>query len=59
VGIRLALAEVQIVLARILWEFDIEFADEKARKWDEDLKIFHLWQLETLYVRLVPVSVIR
>ncbi|KAI9733534.1 MAG: hypothetical protein M1834_003134 [Cirrosporium novae-zelandiae] len=51
----LALAELHIVLAKLLWNFDLQL-DERCENWDENMKIFHLWQLQPLYVQLQPVQ---
>ncbi|EPE26987.1 Cytochrome P450 [Glarea lozoyensis ATCC 20868] len=55
-GQLLALTEVRIVLARILWEFEISFRDADGGKWSDDLEIFHLWQMKPLYINLTAVE---
>jgi cytochrome P450 len=52
---RLALAEMKLIIARIVWNFDLELtADSKT--WGEDLKIFHLWDITPLYLRFTHVE---
>ncbi|OJJ07137.1 hypothetical protein ASPVEDRAFT_33377 [Aspergillus versicolor CBS 583.65] len=54
-GRPLALAEMKLIIARIVWNFDLELtADSKT--WGEDLKIFHLWDITPLYVRFTHVD---
>ncbi|APA13827.1 hypothetical protein SS1G_13923 [Sclerotinia sclerotiorum 1980 UF-70] len=51
IGINLAYAEMRLILARILWNFDLELAPE-SKNWGEDMKIFLLWEKPELLVRL-------
>jgi hypothetical protein len=34
----------------------MEFADKGGKDWGDDIKIFHLWQLKPLYIKLTPVQ---
>lgn len=52
---RLALAEMKLIIARIVWNFDLGLAED-CRTWGEDLKIFHLWVITPLYVKFTPVE---
>jgi len=52
---RLALTEVYVVLAKMLWHFDLELGAQSVG-WDKDLRIFHLWELQPLFVHLKPVG---
>ena len=54
IGRNLAYAEMRIVLARVLFEFDLELM-ESSKSWLEDLKNFTLWQKDPLMVKLKPV----
>ena len=54
IGRNLAYAEMRIVLARVLFEFDLELM-ESSKSWLENLKNFTLWQKDPLMVKLKPV----
>ena len=54
IGRNLAYAEMRIILARVLFEFDLELM-ESSKSWLEDLKNFTLWQKDPLMVKLKPV----
>lgn len=54
IGRNLAYAEMRIVLARVLFEFDLELM-ASSKSWLEGLKNFTLWQKDPLMVRLTPV----
>ncbi|KAJ5113438.1 hypothetical protein N7456_001972 [Penicillium angulare] len=54
IGRHLAYAEMRLVLAKILWNFDMELVDEKV-KWTDHLS-YVLWDKPPLYVRLAPVA---
>jgi hypothetical protein len=45
---------MRLVLARILWNFDMELVDEKI-KWTDHLS-YVLWDKPPLYVYLTPVA---
>lgn len=49
----LAYAEMRLILAQVLWNFDMELAPE-SDNWANQ-KIFSLWQKGPLYVKLTPV----
>lgn len=53
-GRTLAYAEMRIILARVLFEFDLELM-ESSRSWLENLKSFGFWLKDPLMVRLRPV----
>jgi len=44
---------MRLIIARILWEFDIEMCDG-MENWS-DVKIFLVWDKKPLPVRLTPV----
>jgi hypothetical protein len=48
----LAYAEMRLVLAQILWNFDMELL-EKSKSWTEHLS-YVLWDKPPLYVHLTP-----
>ena len=54
IGRNLAYAEMRIILARVLFEFDLELM-ETSKSWLENLKNFNLWQKDPLMVKLRPV----
>lgn len=47
----LAYAEMRLILARILYNFDIRLADE-SRRWMADQKAYILWAKPPLWVYL-------
>jgi cytochrome P450 len=49
----LAYAEMRIILARLIFDFDIKMADE-SRDWIERQKAFTLWDRIPLQVYLTP-----
>ncbi|KFY92053.1 hypothetical protein V500_04337 [Pseudogymnoascus sp. VKM F-4518 (FW-2643)] len=53
VGRNLAYAEMRLILAQVIWNFDMELAAE-SENW-ADQKIFSLWEKEPLQVKLTPV----
>ncbi|KAI1387748.1 cytochrome P450 [Hypoxylon trugodes] len=55
IGRNLAYAEMRLILARILYRFDIELAPE-ARDWVKRQKIYTLWDKPELPVYLKPVN---
>ncbi|OHE93749.1 cytochrome P450 [Colletotrichum orchidophilum] len=52
-GRNLAYAEMRIVLARLLWNFDLVLAED-SRAWMETQKIYTLWEKGPLNVYLKP-----
>ncbi|OAG04855.1 cytochrome P450 monooxygenase-like protein [Paraphaeosphaeria sporulosa] len=50
IGQTMAWLELRAILARVLWNFDIELVD-KSHKWDQH-KVFVLWDKPALMVRL-------
>ena len=54
IGRNLAYAEMRIILARVIFEFDMELM-ESSKSWLENLKNFALWQKDPMMVRLKPV----
>ncbi|KAL1840908.1 hypothetical protein VTJ49DRAFT_7650 [Mycothermus thermophilus] len=53
-GRNLANAEMRLILAKLLWHFDLELQPE-SRGWRDKQKIFVLWDKDELNVKLTPV----
>ncbi|CAF9942779.1 MAG: hypothetical protein ALECFALPRED_010018 [Alectoria fallacina] len=51
IGKTLAYSEIRSILARLLWNFDMELC-EKSRKWTEPQTAFVLWEKPGLFVKL-------
>ncbi|KAI2610886.1 cytochrome P450 [Hypoxylon fragiforme] len=54
IGRNLAYAEMRMIMARIVYDFDMKLADESQR-WIERQKSYALWDRIPLYVHLTPV----
>lgn len=56
VGKTLAYAELRLVLANLIWHFDMEIAPESS-SWlaEQKYKVWLLWQKPPLKVKLTPV----
>ncbi|KAI1418230.1 putative cytochrome P450 [Hypoxylon sp. FL1857] len=55
IGRNLAYAEMRLILARIIYDFDLKLAEE-SDKWIERQRSFALWDRIPLYVYLTPVK---
>ncbi|OLN83342.1 Versicolorin B desaturase 2 [Colletotrichum chlorophyti] len=53
IGRHLAYAEIRTILAKILWEFDVELSQE-SQGWMEGLKIYGVWEKKPLMIRFQP-----
>lgn len=53
--ISLAYAEMRMILARVIYNFDLEIAEE-SRGWMEKQRIFLFWEKGPLHVHLKPVN---
>ncbi|KAI1487795.1 isotrichodermin C-15 hydroxylase [Biscogniauxia mediterranea] len=53
VGKNLAWAEIRIVLANILWHFDMELLPE-SEGWMDGQRLFFLWEKPPLHIKFVP-----
>lgn len=53
IGLNLAHAELRIIMARILWNFDLKL-DESCSNWVDDLVEYFGWEKTPLWVRLSP-----
>lgn len=54
IGKNLAWMEIRLIVARLLWAFDIELCDE-SKGWKDNMPIFGLYQRGPLTVKLTPV----
>lgn len=55
----LAYMEMRVILARFVWNFDLEFDDPaKSENWP-DQKVFNLFSKPPLEVRLIPAKRIQ
>jgi hypothetical protein len=48
---RLAYVEMRLILARLVFQLDMEIMDE-SRHWLKELKPYNLWYKAPLYVRI-------
>ena len=55
IGLYLAYAEMRIILARLIWNFDMELCDE-SKNWTDGMKVFMINQRGPLIVKLTPVA---
>ncbi|KAL6859545.1 cytochrome P450 [Trichoderma novae-zelandiae] len=55
IGKNLAYAEMRLILAKLIWRYDIELLDESI-DWDEKCKAYIVYQKGPLYIRLKPRS---
>lgn len=55
IGKNFAYGEMRVVLARILWNFDIELCEE-SQDWMERLEIYTIWKKQPLMVKLTPLN---
>ncbi|KAI1781041.1 putative cytochrome P450 [Hypoxylon cercidicola] len=55
IGRNLAYAEMRMILARIVYDFDMKLSDE-SQKWIERQRTFALWARIPLYIYLTPVK---
>ncbi|KAH7324854.1 putative cytochrome P450 monooxygenase [Stachybotrys elegans] len=55
IGRNLAYAEMRLILARILFDFDLSLAED-SQDWTKDMKCYLLWKKPDLNVYLVPVK---
>jgi cytochrome P450 len=51
----LAHAEMRLIAAKVLFNFDLELKEESGN-WLQDQKVFGLWEKPELKVKLVPVK---
>ncbi|KAF2158976.1 hypothetical protein M409DRAFT_38012 [Zasmidium cellare ATCC 36951] len=53
IGMNLAYAELRLILARVIWDFEMEIS-ASSEGWMENQDSYLLWQKQPLWVRLVP-----
>ena len=53
IAMNLAYAEMRYILARFLWNFDIE-GTKQSEKWMDDQKAYLVWDKPGLFVHLKP-----
>lgn len=49
----LAYAEMRLILAKLVWNFDLEL-DPRSKNWLEKNVLRFMWDKPELYVRLIP-----
>jgi cytochrome P450 len=54
IGKSLAMAEMRIILARILFNFDLELVEPEKKDWIEKMPAFTFWEKTPLMVKLTP-----
>ncbi|KAK1991989.1 cytochrome P450 [Colletotrichum falcatum] len=54
----LAMCQIRLTLARMLWNFDLEIEDD-SRNWMEKLELYKIWKKGPLNVRLTPSKTCR
>jgi cytochrome P450 len=55
IGLHLAYAEMRIILARLIWNFDMELCEE-SKNWADGMKVFMIYQRAPLMVKLTLVA---
>ncbi|KAK4447172.1 cytochrome P450 [Podospora aff. communis PSN243] len=55
IGKNLAYIEMRLILARLVWNFDLDLGDDKTKGWFGRCRPFNLWERPPLNVKLVPV----
>jgi hypothetical protein len=51
----LAYAEMRLVVAKVLFSFDLELVD-KTQDWFSGQKVFSVWEKPSLMVKVTPVQ---
>ncbi len=49
---RLAWAEMNLILCKVLWNFDMELAEGNKKDWSMEQKLYLLHERTPLYVKL-------
>ncbi|KAH7412712.1 cytochrome P450 [Cadophora sp. MPI-SDFR-AT-0126] len=52
IGQRLAMAQIRLIVARLMWEFDFEL--EESRGWVDGIKVYTMYERPPLMCRLTP-----
>jgi cytochrome P450 len=55
IGLHLAYAEMRIILARLIWNFDMELCEE-SKNWADGMKVFMINQRGPLMIKLTAVA---
>jgi cytochrome P450 len=55
IGMNLAYVEMRVILARLLWNFDMKLCEE-SKDWSDGMKVFMIYQRKPLMVELTPVA---
>jgi len=55
IGINLAYAEMRLILARLLWNFDMELCEE-SNDWVTGMRVYAVYQRPPLMIKLTPVT---
>lgn len=53
IGQRLAMAQIRLIVARLMWEFDFEL--EGCNGWVDGIKVYTMYERPPLMCRLRPV----
>jgi len=48
-------AEMRVILARVIWNFDFELCRE-SENWMNDMRVFFIWFKGPFMVKLTPVK---
>jgi averantin hydroxylase len=56
IGRNLAYAEMRLILAKVLWNFDLELDEQRCGEWMKCQKIYFLWEKPPLWVKLTAVK---
>ncbi|OAP64204.1 hypothetical protein AYL99_00176 [Fonsecaea erecta] len=56
IGKNLAILEMRMILATLLWNFDLELLRDDGGAWLSEQKVFSLWSKGPLQIRLKPVK---
>lgn len=55
IGRNLAYAEMRLILARVIYDFDMALV-EKSKGWMDKLKVYTIWSRDPLLINLTPVK---
>lgn len=45
----------RLLIAKLLWSFDMELVPGQRLDWERDFKLYAIWHRPEVYVRFVPV----
>jgi hypothetical protein len=46
----------RVLLAKLLWSFDLELRNGDEVDWERDCRLYSLWQKPPVYVKFKPVD---